>query len=395
MKTKTIIFSLLLLLAALPLFSQPIDYEAKTQTLIPVESFLSQADWVSLFYDDTKSDDVSRVGVRKRVVVAPDESIFISDRYNFTITKLNKEGKVVKTFGKKGSKPGEFISNQDLDGILDGKYVVVSDAQGRINFFDLDGNFVKMITLDFMPLNIFPFNNGKMIVQGHVPYKTKSKKLLAELNYETEKYIQVYYTFEDYDDPKTGISMPYKDGQVSIGTPFSARRPYYRVTEEGKVILAENSSKEVKVFEKVNGSYQESEFSLKVSPIAVTQKEKDEYYENFKERLRSRGMDEALAEKIKQEGFFPDYLPFYYNIIVDDQNNCLFFIYSNEEKDHIFHAYTTDGQYLGESEFSIEGYDLMSGLGSFAFMNGYVYTLALKKGVESPMRILKCRIVSD
>ena len=73
----------------------------------------------------------------------------------------------------------------------------------------------------------------------------------------------------------------------------------------------------------------------------------------------------------------------------------LFFIYSNEEKDHIFQAYNTGGQYLGESEFTIEGYDLMSGLGSFTFMNGYVYTLALKKGEESPMRILKCRIVSE
>ena len=54
-------------------------------------------------------------------------------------------------------------------------------------------------------------------------------------------------------------------------------------------------------------------------------------------------MDESLAEKMKKPGYFPDYLPYYYNVIADDQNNCLFFIYSNEDKDHLFSAYSTDG----------------------------------------------------
>lgn len=395
MKTQRIIYLLLLALFSTTVYAQSIDYKAKTQRLVPEADYLADANWKAIFYDEYELEAVSKYGIKKGVVIAPDESVFISDRYKYTITKLDKQGRELRTWGKKGGNPGEFVSNQDLEGILDGKYVVVSDAQGRINFFDLDGNFVKMITLDFMPLNIYPLKNGKLIIQGHVPYSTKSKKLLAELDFESEKVKQIYYTFEDYDDPRGGISMPYKDGLISIGPPFSARKSYYRVTADEKVILGINDAPTVKVFSKINGTFRESEFSMKNSPIALTEKEKEEYYENFKDQLEKKGLDVSFAEKVKEDGFFPDYLPYYYNIIVDNENNCLFFIYSNEEKDHIFQTYTTGGQYLGESEFTIDGYDLMSGLGSFTFMNGYVYTLALKKGEESPMRILKCRIVSE
>ena len=151
----------------------------------------------------------------------------------------------------------------------------------------------------------------------------------------------------------------------------------------------------VRVFTNRNGNYEESEFNLRTTPIPITQEEKDEYYENFKRKLEKLGIDTAQADKILQEGYFPEYLPNYYNLILDEANNCLFFIFSNDNRDHLFRAYTTDGKYLGESEFVIDGYELLSGLGHFYFMNGYVYTLALKKGEESPVRILKCRIVAE
>jgi len=395
MKTKRIIILSLLVFSFTLNYSQKMNYSAKTQKLIPEANFLPNADWGAIFYDASQSDTPSRVGVSKPVAIASDERIFISDRYNNTITILDKSGRVVKVFGKEGWNPGEFVNNQDLHGILDDKYLVISDAQGRINFFDLNGNFVKMITIDFMPLNIYPTKGGKMIIQGHVPFETKSKKLLAELDFETEKYEQIYYTFQDYDDPKGGISLPYEDGFISIGPPFSARKSMVRVSDQGRIIMGMNNSEEVNVFSKRGGTFQKSEFVLKTNPIAVTEKEKEEYYENFKEKLIKMGMDPALAEKVKADGYFPDHLPYYYNLIVDNANNCLFFMYSNENKDYVFLAYSIDGKFLGKSEFKIDGYDLLSNLGHFTFRDGYVYTLALKHNEDKPLRILKCKIVSE
>ena len=163
MKTKLFIITVLPLLYAFAVCGQKPDYSAKSQRLVPEASFLPQADWEAIFYDPSQKDVASRVGIKKRVVIAPDESIFINNRYQYNITKLTSQGRIVKTFGKKGGQPGEFINNPDLNGILDNKYVVTSDAQGRINFFDLDGNFVKMVTLDFMPLKIFPVDRKSVV----------------------------------------------------------------------------------------------------------------------------------------------------------------------------------------------------------------------------------------
>ncbi|MCB2221008.1 MAG: hypothetical protein KQI35_11480 [Bacteroidetes bacterium] len=395
MKTQRIILFCFLLPVSWVVFAQTPNYSARIQRLVPETNFLPQADWEAIFFDPTQKDIATKVGIKKRVVIALDESVFINNRYAYNITKVNSQGKVVRTFGKKGSNPGEFINNPDLHGILNNKYVVTSDAQGRINFFDLDGNFIKMITIDFMPLKIFPVGNGKLIIQGHVPYGTKSKNLIAELDFETEKYHQIYYTFQDYDDPKGGVRIHTKDGIISTGPAFSTNKIYCRVTSSGQIVLGVNDSDQIQVFTNKNGTYKESEFTLKTNPIPITKEEKEEYYRNFKERLNKLEIDTTEADKILREGYFPRYLPNYYNIVLDDANNCLFFIYSNDGQDHLFRAYTIDGKYLGESEFTIEGYDLLSGLGHFYFMNGYVYTLALKKGADSPMRILKCKIISE
>ena len=91
-----------------------------------------------------------------QIAYSKDGSVFVSDGYKYSITKLDKTGRVVKTFGKKGWNPGEFASNQDMHGIFDDKYLVFTDGQGRINFFDLNGNFVKMITIDFIGIKDFP-----------------------------------------------------------------------------------------------------------------------------------------------------------------------------------------------------------------------------------------------
>ena len=156
MKTNKMIVTIMLVLIYLSGSAQEINYNVKTIKLIPDNSFLVNADWETLFYDKTQKDIPGKVGINKEFVVATDESVFILDRMKYSITKLEKSGKIIRTFGKQGWNPGEFASNPDFNGILDDKLLVVSDCQGRINFFDLNGDFVKMITIDFMPLNIFP-----------------------------------------------------------------------------------------------------------------------------------------------------------------------------------------------------------------------------------------------
>jgi len=396
MKTKNLSVMISLFLMISFGMAQQINYNASQVKLIPETTFLPDANWKTLFYDDTRKDAAEKAGLNKQVVIGPDEQIFISDRTNFTITILDKTGQVVKTFGKKGYGPGEFANNQDLHGILNGKLLVVSDNQGRINFFDFNGNFVKMITVDFLPLDIYPLKSGNLVVWGHVPVKgNQSKRVLAEIEYSSGNYKTFYENVKSNDD-LSKISIPTANSIINFGAPYSAGRQMIRVTNDDRIIVADNTSNIVKLYSKVGGKFQESEFTIKTEPIKIGEQEKEEYYQKLKDRLQKNGLDETYAEKIKAEGFFPDYLPYYYNLILDNKNNCLFFIYTNKQnEDYAFEAYSVDGKFLGKSAFEIDGYDLLSRLGHFSFDNGFVYTLALKQNESFPLRILKCKLMTE
>ncbi len=393
-KTLSITISLFLIVSFG--MAQQINYSAGPVKLIPETSFLSNADWKTLFYDESQSHVADRVGLNKQIAVGPDERVYISDRSNFTISILDKTGHLLKTFGKKGYKPGEFVNNQDFDGILNDKLLVISDNQGRINFFDLDGNFVKMITIDFMPLRIFPLKSGNLIIWGHVPVSgLKSKHVFAELDYNTEKYTVFNENVKSFEQPNR-ITIPMENNVIAIGAPYSTARKMIRVTDDDRVVFADNSSNIVKLFSDIDGKYKESEFRIKFDPIEIGAEEKEEYYQNFKEKLKKKGIDVSYAEKVKAEGFYPDHLPYFYNMILDEKNNCLFFIFTNnKDEDYAFQAYSIDGKFLGQSEFKIEGYDLLSKMRYFKFRDGFVYTLALKPDDEHPLRIIKCRMVTE
>nr|NQU93399.1 6-bladed beta-propeller [Bacteroidota bacterium] len=377
MKTHSIYLTIVLFLIFNVSHAQQIDYNAPAVQLIPDASFLPDADWEKLFYDDTQTNSADRIGINKQFTIGAEEKIYISDRYNFTISILSKSGRLIKTFGKKGRKPGEFANNQNLDGIFNDRLLVISDNQGRINFFDLDGNFIKIIIIDFMPLRILPGKSDKLFIWGHVPMKDRSKHVIAELDYTTEKYKVIYETIPS--ETQTGrIVIPSETGTRAVGAPYSAGGTFFRITDDNILIFAENNSNTVKLFSKSNGRYRESQFQIKSEPIKINPKEKEEYYQKFKQQLIKNGIDTIYAEKIHENGFFPEYLPNYYNLIVDNKNNCMFFIYTNDNEDYPFQAYSLDGSFLGKSELMVDGYELLSKNARFIFNDDMVYTLALK-----------------
>jgi hypothetical protein len=300
----------------------------------------------------------------------------------------------MKTFGKQGGKPGEFLYRQDFHGIMDGRYLVFSDHQGRINFFDLGGNFVNMITIDYMPLKIYPAKNGKIIIKGHVPSGTFARKVLAVLDYNTEKY-DIFYSHNESYQQSDRIVFPAKMGGTMTVNSSHAGQWITRITPSGEVISAHSGQQEVAVFSPSQEKYIKSTFEISVKPVPITQKDKDAYYENFKNNLKKAEVDTMYAEKIKSDDYFPSHMPYYYNILVDESNNCMFFIYNNDDKDHLFKAYSTTGEYLGESEFEIDGYEILFQMNPVIIKDGFLYATALKDGEENPLRIIRCRMVSE
>ncbi len=81
------------------------------------------------------------------IIVAPNGDIFISDGHggdsNARILKFTKDGKFIKTWGKKGSGPGEFDTPHNLAFDSRGRLFVADRGNSRIQIFDQEGTFLE------------------------------------------------------------------------------------------------------------------------------------------------------------------------------------------------------------------------------------------------------------
>jgi len=93
------------------------------------------------------------------VVVAPNGDIFVADGHggesNNRIVKFSKDGKFIKTWGKKGTGPGEFDIPHALALDSKGRLFVGDRNNNRIQIFDQDGNFIDQWRQFSRPSGIF------------------------------------------------------------------------------------------------------------------------------------------------------------------------------------------------------------------------------------------------
>jgi sugar lactone lactonase YvrE len=80
------------------------------------------------------------------VITSPSGDIFVADGHggnsNARIVKFDKNGKFIKTWGRKGSAPGEFDIPHSLAFDSRGRLFVADRNNVRIQIFDQDGNFI-------------------------------------------------------------------------------------------------------------------------------------------------------------------------------------------------------------------------------------------------------------
>ena len=80
------------------------------------------------------------------VVTAPNGDIFVADGHggnsNARIVKFSKEGRFIKTWGRKGTAPGEFGELHAIAIDSNGRLFVGDRGNNRIQIFDQDGKFL-------------------------------------------------------------------------------------------------------------------------------------------------------------------------------------------------------------------------------------------------------------
>jgi sugar lactone lactonase YvrE len=93
------------------------------------------------------------------VLVAPNGDIFVADGHggntNARIVKFSKDGKFIKTWGKKGSGPGEIDIPHALAMDSRGRLFVGDRQNNRIQIFDQDGNYIDQWFQFSRPSGVF------------------------------------------------------------------------------------------------------------------------------------------------------------------------------------------------------------------------------------------------
>ena len=92
------------------------------------------------------------------VIVAPNGDIFVSEGHgagNNRILKFTKDGKLIKSWGKLGTGPGEFDQPHSLAFDSKGRLYVADRNNNRIQIFDQDGNFISELKQFSRPSGVF------------------------------------------------------------------------------------------------------------------------------------------------------------------------------------------------------------------------------------------------
>jgi sugar lactone lactonase YvrE len=92
----------------------------------------------------------------------PAGNIFVSDGYiNSRVAKFDREGNWVKSWGDRGSKPGQFNTPHSIAADAQGRIYVADRFNRRIQVFDPEGTFLHAIVIDV------PFDHALAPVIGN------------------------------------------------------------------------------------------------------------------------------------------------------------------------------------------------------------------------------------
>jgi len=415
-------------------------YKKGPVKLVAEKTYGARNNWESLFnlyYDTISTFELPRER-DKKIVIAPDGSVFMSHKNRHEIWKFTPDGTFEKRFGEEGGKLSQFQMLPLIQPVVDGKYIFTSDVNGRLKFFDLDGNYFKSISLNYMLGGFQPLNNGEVLLEGHVMWNGENpgskyvsykwRHIIVNLNIYTGKEKIIYSVFENpvYKYPKTSnpdsiqsILINPSENKIYVPDRLVFSKPFFTLLNDGQILQFNRETGEVKMLDK--GGKGKGNFKLGIEPLKLTEKDVEE---NFKSenRIHEKTIDEINKMKDSIPGhnqllishyeqaigdlkrykdvnnYYP-YLPYFSNIILDDEGNLLIFEFTklDETQSNIFNviAYNEAGERLARTSFICDDYDLSFSESTFVISKGYVYAVAKLKNYKGmPLRLVKFKITN-
>ena len=254
-----------------------------------------------------------------------DDKLILSQSKGGKSKVINKDGEVLNEYQLRGR---YYSSSSSF-------HIFGKGAFGKIYFYDLDMNYLKTIEVNYTFDDVFCFDDDKIVIDASVPYsdKTKDVTIIKDLNTLKEKQLEPLFTGYRENTIYVKIGMQ----TVVLGTPFSRNNYIIEKLDQQHFIIGKSKDNSISVYN-INGKEVDS-IELSYETLTYTHSKKEEYIESvlngrkvgdkiFYLHERAGITKDSLERKIRTEMVFPSKVPYFYNILTDEDKNLILFTYT-------------------------------------------------------------------
>jgi 6-bladed beta-propeller len=279
--------------------------------------------------DDT--DPNSMFSELRSVQVDDQGNIYTLDMKEIKIKVFDKNGKFLRSFGKKGKGPGEIETPIRMEMTRDGKIVIDDMGNNKLIFFGPDGSCIKELTTGkYWALIRFKLDSkGNIYADTRTYEETKMTSELRKFDPEF-KPLAAFASFEEKRPDRRNVSA------FSPSFSLQVRRDdllVYTIDETDKYefTVVNTDGKTVKRILKEH------------EPVKITGTLKDKLIEE------SWG-EEGIPADVKFD--IPGHFPAVYYFIIDDEDRLFVCTYAYEEKEDDYRRYydvfDSEGRYIAK-----------------------------------------------
>jgi len=240
---------------------------------------------------------------------------------------------------------------------MDNRYIV-TENYNRLHIFNMYGSLFKLLYLDYSVSQVVPLTENIIAIYSNIVFpgdRTKQCVILKDIISGKEMIIE-----SKIDTLSKGSYTIKLDKQmVNISYPYSKTNFILNRINDDQLLVGFTSDDKLKIYSKEGQLI--STLNTNIKALTIADSAKTEFKQKIRSYLAKIGKDADFDQKSIDEIILPSKMPFFHAIQVDDKDNILVFLYTEEKATHTASIYSSipiTGQYLGSSTFNYDQYKL-------------------------------------